>query len=182
MKTGYVKRCVLAIAALVSVSASAHEGKGTQPVVTPDDILHRIVLQGAQQTVGDLWGQPPAWDAVTEKIASGQEQWLAVAVALHPGTDAGASTALRDAMFRALEKNLAGVLRHAEPEFPIAVLCAGRSDPLPTLGESLRELERVRAALEKLHDPRLQNSRATCLAGLKKARIKLRRFFGTPAE
>jgi hypothetical protein len=182
MKTSDVKRCFLAIAALASVSVSAHQGQEALPVVTPGDILHRIELQGAQQTVGYLWDQPSVWDAVTAKIASGRESWLAVAVALHPGSDAGASTGLRDAMFSALAKNPAGVLHHAEPEFPIAVLCAGRSDPLPTLGESKRELERVQAALEKLHNPRLQNSKATCLAGLKKARNNLYRFFGAPAE
>ncbi len=187
MKTNNVKQWLLAIASLACVSVSvagrgAGREKGEQAVVTPRDILHRIELQGAQQTVSYLWDHPPMWDAVAAKIASGQEQWLTVAAGLHPGTDAGSSTGLRDAMFSALARNPAGVLRHAEPEFPIAVMCAGRSDPLPTLDESMRELERIRAALKKLRTPRLQNSKAGCLAGLKKAETDLYRFFEPSAE
>jgi hypothetical protein len=183
VKINNVKQGVLAIASLACVSVSgAGREKVEQVVVTPHDILHRIALQGARQTVGYLWDHPPKWDAVAAKIASGQEQWLAVAAGLYPGTDAGSSTGLRDAMFSALARNPAGVLRHAEPGFPLAVMCAGRADPLPTLGESMRELERVRAALEKLRNPSLQNSRAICLAGLKKAQTDLYRFFEPSAE
>lgn len=125
-----------------------------------------------------LYGDPPVWRRVMENIASGRSQWIDLALSLKAGSAERASVDLRNAMFRALGRNPSYVLEHAQPDYPLAVLCRGRAEPLPTYKAALAELEAVRKAVEKVRAEPLQARKYLCLAEIEEGRTQLRRVFG----
>ena len=110
-------------------------------------------------------------------IGTGDENWLAIGIALRSGTDAGASSTLHDAMFEALEKNPEYVLAHVEPTFPISTLCSGRHDPPVTYLAAAKELERVRASVQEINREELTLKKTQCLTAIDGAMHAIKDFF-----
>ena len=61
-----------------------------------------VRAHGARAVVASLWSNSDRWNHVMANIGRGKPEWLDVAVALHPGTDAGAAETLDEAVFFAL--------------------------------------------------------------------------------
>jgi len=164
----------LVTCALVSLAAEVSPLAQT----TAHKLLDEVEQNGARNTVQRLYENRPVWTKILENIASGQRQWIDLALSLKAGSGGGASIDLRDAMFRALARNPSYVLGHAQPTYPLAMLCLGRAAPLPTYKEAVAELEAVKSALDKIQAEELRYKKDLCLAELQEGRARLRRFFG----
>ena len=142
------------------------------------ELLDEVEGNGARPTVQRLYEDRPAWTRVIENIASGQREWIDLAVSLKAGSGGAESSDLRDAMFRALVRNPSYVLRHAQPDYPLAVLCLGRATPLPTYAEGRDELFSVARALKKVRAEDLRYKKKLCFSELREGHVRLRRLFG----
>lgn len=159
---------------LASVAAWANQVGQT----SARKLLDEVEQNGARKTVLRLYGDRPAWTGVIEHIASGQGEWIDLALRLKPGSGGASNDELRDAMFRALARNPTYVLTHAQPAYPLATLCSGRVVPLPTYKEAIAELAAVEDALNKVRVEDLRYKKELCLAELREGRAQLRRSFG----
>src|SRR6266851_2180840 len=106
----------LGLAAIVVVGASSPAPTLSEaaPRVSPALLRAEIGRSGARAVVGKLWdgGQ---WEAVMAHIDGGEGSWVALAPALEPGTDAGASEELGIALAYALPRNPMAVLAVLDP-------------------------------------------------------------------
>ena len=159
---------------LASVAAET----GPVPKADSRKLIEEAQQNGARRTVLRLQSNQREWARVMENVASGQRSWIDLALSLKAGTDAAAGTELRDALFRALQRNPAYVLEHAQVGgYPLVVLCLGRAHPLPTYQEAIAEVEATKKALMKGHAKELQAKKELCLEQLQEGRAALRRFF-----
>jgi len=159
---------------LVSAAAEADRDVPT----SARELLDEVEGNGARRTVQRLYENRPVWTGVIENIASGQREWIDLALSLKAGSGGAESSDLRDAMFRALARNPSYVLRHAQPDYPLAVLCLGRARPLPTYEQTRDELVTVERALGQERADDLHYKKELCLAELREGHAHLRRFFG----
>jgi hypothetical protein len=144
----------------------------------PHSLMQQINKMGARSAIRKLWENQGIWENVMKRIASGEEDWVELAIALYAGSDAGAASELRDAMFQALRQNPAYVLGRAEPTFPVSDLCGGRSDPLPTYKDAIAEQESTIAAVKTVKSEELNSKKEACVSKLEEEKGHLRRFFG----
>jgi hypothetical protein len=150
---------------------------------TPKLLLARIRVEGAATVVRSLW-DTPRWSELTNQVASGDPDWVSVAMAISKGSDAGATEELADALFVALGQNPTYILRVLPTEesdaVPLALsgVCSGRTDPLGTYAASIAEQRAAEAAVEKVTVPTLKPKKRQCLAKLKAGEADLKRFFG----
>lgn len=163
---------------LVSVAAEVNQVVRT----AAHELLDEVEQNGARNTVQRLYEDPPVWIKIIENIASGQREWIDLALSLKAGSGGGASIGLRDAIFQALGRNPSYVLRHAQPTYPLAMLCLGRAAPLPTYKQAIAELAAVKRGLDKVEADELRYKKELCLAELQEGRARLRRFFGLSSE
>ena len=163
---------------LMSVPAEVNQVVRT----TARKLLDEVEQNGARNTVQRLYEDRPVWIKLIENIASGQREWIDLALSLKAGSGGEASIDLRDAMFRALARNPSYVLRHAQPAYPLATLCLGRAAPLPTYKQAIAELAAVKRALDKVEADELRYKKELCLAELREGRAQLRRSFGLSSE
>jgi hypothetical protein len=140
-------------------------------------IVSEIARRGPRTVVEELYEHRSDWDYVLSKVKGGEEAWLRVAVALHPGTDAGSSSMLREAVGLALLTAPEFVLRLAIPAFSLSDVCGGRPDPLPTYSAAVAELERQIVSVAAVDSGAVAKTRDRCLDELKASRANLKRFF-----
>jgi len=130
-----------------------------------------------KSVVESIYSNQSAWSHVVDHIASGNPSWVRAAKALQRGSDAGSSSELRDAMFRALAANPESVLASAEPEFELSRLCGGRTDPLATFEAAAAEYDSTIRAVEAVKSHELSSRRKMCLLRLREGRAGLSGFF-----
>lgn len=99
-----MKRTLFSFIALLSGTTLAMAG-----TPTPEQISQSIHAHGARQTVRSL-DQRNQFNAVLDRIATGNAAWVAIAPSLARGTDAGNSEGLTVALAKALPKNPRPVL------------------------------------------------------------------------
>jgi hypothetical protein len=76
----------------------------TPVIKTPKEIIEAAKAKGPKRVVAELWTSK-AWEKyVYPGIASGEKQWLDVAVVLEPATDAAIGEEMSDALSLALLK------------------------------------------------------------------------------
>jgi hypothetical protein len=63
----------------------------------PRAFLARIRHEGATAVIRSLWNTP-AWNELTDRVSSGASGWVDVALDLGPGSDAGSTSELGDAL------------------------------------------------------------------------------------
>ena len=104
------------------------------------------------------------------KIAGGGEDWLAVATALRPGTDAGASVTLDEAIFLAIEPAPAAVLRLLDANlFDTDLVCSANIETDHSPEQSRNFVKDRIKILRRVVAPELQPVRNHCLKNLKAA-------------
>lgn len=178
-------RSVVLMVLGLATSSAIYAAATDRPTQSPELLLKRIRSEGAVAVVRSLW-DTRGWSDLTDHVASGDPQWVDVAMAISPGTDAGATEELADALFVALGQNPAYVLKVLPAEesdtMPLALaeICSGRTDPLGTYAASIAEQTVVEAAVEKVVAPALEPKKRQCLAKLKAGEADLKRFFGVP--
>lgn len=104
-------------------------------------------------------------------IGRGSPEWLEVAVALHPGTDAGAAEMLDEAVFFALRTEPAAVLKLLKDgRFETKFVCSSNVGIDYTPAESRRFIrERIKVLSGLSADAKVLATRDQCLAGLRGA-------------
>ena len=73
-------------------------------------IRNGVAARGARAVIADLLANGAEWDSVLEEVGSGRREWLAVAEALYPASDAHAAESLQLALQEALALNAEGTL------------------------------------------------------------------------
>jgi hypothetical protein len=154
-------------------------GCATTTNTVPRSLLAEVRARGARAVVEELWEDGGGWSEFTQGVASGAAEWLEVAVALAPGTDAGATSELLVALFLALEPAPERTFRLFYPssrvqaqlgsEFSLANVCGGGHvyidfEPL----EALRLIEARVAAVQDVPSD-LAVPRESCLRGLEQS-------------
>lgn len=121
-----------------------------------------IAHSGAKTVVKQLnAGSGKPWKNLLSNVESGNDEWLKVAVAIHPGVDAGTGEDLTFAVATALRKNPATVLKLIGPDFPLEHIC---NVPLiePTDAQITGWKRDALTALSRVKDPTLTDKVHQC--------------------
>ena len=142
--------------------------------LTPAQILKSISAHGARETVGSLHESGTDWYVVVQQVSAGDPAYLAVAEALRPGTDAGASSELNIAVFIALARSpllVLGMLRDTQVgagAFSVRFVCSSNIGIDFPADDSRRMIRERITILEKLHGGE-ETARDSCLSALRTA-------------
>jgi hypothetical protein len=147
-----------------------------------DAVLAEIKEKGAQAVVNALAGDSQ-WNKVTANIGRGDQGWLKVAGALHPGTDPGRADSpfaldLNEAMFFALRSTPTEVLQLLKDDtFEVRAVCSpniedGHHQLVYPPDEFRRFVGNRIKSLESLSNPEVQTIRDACLAALQSKYIE----------
>jgi hypothetical protein len=135
-----------------------------------EQLLADIQQRGAGIVVARLLADRREWDEVLAKIAAGGEDWLAVATALRPGTSAGASVSLDEAIFLAIEPAPAAVLRLLDANFfDVDLVCSANIEADHSPEQSRNFVKDRIKILHRVAARELQPVRNQCLKNLKAA-------------
>lgn len=148
--------------------------RGGAAELTAVEVLKNIQVLGPGVVIETLWksgeNYPNDWDRVVEKIATGANDWLEVAKALKPASDAGASEDLNGALAMALVKRPVEVLFLAQMgPFSVKDVCFcpymdETPDDTVTADSFLADVDRTLIGMKIPADnPRLGNVRRNCL-------------------
>jgi hypothetical protein len=146
-------------------------------------IIERISKDGADKVVRELSENGNFFDIwlwIMNKISSGEDKWLHVAVALWPGTDGAATETLFLALGEALVKAPKKVLTLFSDDFSIKGICSfpDVNDPrFDTKSENLKELEKRRKSLLSISDRKIESAQEQCLKCLEKSRREVSEWF-----
>ncbi|KPD18979.1 hypothetical protein ADM96_08235 [Burkholderia sp. ST111] len=139
------------------------------PQTSPAVLVKQIDEQGAKATVSSM--SESQWDAVLDRVDSGRPEWVALVPKLAKGTDGGNSEDLGIGLAYALPKNPKAVLKAIDPDNG-PVLGVSRVCSAPFIEDTVPDIpgyiKHAKAALNKVHDPALQNVKNACLAELAK--------------
>lgn len=171
---GMMMLCGCNIAAAGSREAT---GNNMDPRVLLDDVAKR----GARAIVSKLYTAHDTWNDVLRHVATGDETWLRVAVALHPGTDAGSSEMLTLAVGEALEFSPENVFLITLPEFSLKYVCSG-----PDVDDirfnsyelSMSAIKRRQNRISAMTNPELSKLGKECIHDLEEAKIGIAAFYG----
>jgi hypothetical protein len=134
------------------------------------EILSDIKVNGANVVVEKLWHGNHEWNDVMAKIATGKQEWLDVAAALRPGTDAGASETLDEAIFLALESAPVAVLKLLDGKpFETDVVCSSNIGTDYSSAKSIRFIRNRIKVLSNVSDPDVKEVRVHCQKNLRAA-------------
>jgi hypothetical protein len=154
----------LIVIALLVGATSALAG-----ALTPGQIEQSIRSHGARQTVQSL-ERRKQFDAVLDRIATGNTAWVEIAPALAKGTDAGSAEGLTVALATALPKNPPAVLAVLD-DGPVTGAQAVCGLPFiePGQKEATDYLARAIPAVAAVADSPRVPRRAACLDALRRA-------------
>lgn len=148
----------------------------------PHVIIKEVSSQGANKIVNELFENRKTWKFIMNKIASGNADWLQVAVVLFPGTEARARETVYHALGEALVPKSANVLRLVPKGIRVDNICSWPDvdDPRYKSYElSLKEIERRKRSLRSVSAKELKNSRNDCIENLDIAKKVLAVVFET---
>ena len=153
------------MAALIASAAQA----ASPPTVAA--VAASLRQRGAQATAAALV-KADQWEGVTERIATGDARWIALAPSLAVGSDGAFSEGLGIGLAYALPKNPRAVLAALDPKDG-SVIGAGQVCSVPFIEDTVRNRPayRLRAmrAVATITDPALTRARSACLAVLKRS-------------
>jgi len=122
--------------------------------------------------VTDLYANSKAWSEFISKVENGDKTSIIKAIKLRKISDAGASSELNDALFAALKYQPMLILSSYKQA------CNGRTDPLKTYEEAIKEVDEIITIVAKLNS----NSATECVNKLTKSKSDIARFFGVNAN
>lgn len=136
--------------------------------VTPAEVEQMLGAQNPREVVTALYGngENSRWDTVASGIAKGDPAWLALAVRLAQGTDAGTSDDFAIAAGDALTTNPTGALRLlSQIEMGVGA-CTENGFEVPA--EQARIFfQTARASLDQVTDPALRALKDSCINQLR---------------
>lgn len=147
----------------------------------PKTILDEISKRGARTIVSELYDHPTEWNFVLQHIARGTKTWLKVAVALYPGSDAGASEMLELSVGEALEKAPVNVFSVTLPVFQLESICSGPdvdNARYDSYDLAIKAIDRRQKRISAITDPKLKNVSNKCIQLLEESKAEVARFYG----
>jgi hypothetical protein len=136
---------------------------------SPDFVAKDIAARGAEAAVAKLT-KSGDYDRVLDRIDQGDARWIALAPKIAPGVDAGNAEALVISLAFALPKNPRAVLAivGGKDGFPVDDVCGapfieGTVKSVPTY------IKKAEAAVLRVSDPALAETKDACLAQLRNA-------------
>jgi hypothetical protein len=170
-----------AAVAMLVVMALVSSGRCfSQQALEAGALMQEIATNGPRDVVTALYDDDAKWDELLDHVANGNEEWLRAAVALRPGTDAGATNMLTLSVGEALEHSPAQVLRIAAAAFGFDLVCGAPDaddDRYNSLESSLRAIELRMRKLSQLADPALKVDRDECTQHLEASKAAVVDFF-----
>ena len=118
MKSTAILKALVAVGLSVPLLTSA-----AATIPTPEALVAEVKRDGPRAVVSRLWADEKLFEAVLNRIESGEGQWLDVARHLRPGSDAGASESLDHAVALALPRAPSRVLPLIGAEFRLGSIC-----------------------------------------------------------
>jgi hypothetical protein len=141
--------------------------------ITAASVLELIKTKGPRPALQLVWDDTPKWTAIWNGIASGDANWLKVAVEFRPVSDAGSSEMLHSAVSLALVQAPERVLSLPEKLFPLAGACTYLPYDVPEYGNH-ELLNRKERAVRAMANPTMQDKKEKCLASLEEGRKELK--------
>jgi hypothetical protein len=149
--------------------------------LTAADVSARVEREGAQTVLQTIYADNDQWAHLLASIATGRREWLLIAVALHPASDAGSSEQLTLAVGEALEHRPENVLTVAISTYPLDVVCdvPETDDPrFDSLSRALATLNRRQAMLRTVTAPAVRMPRDKCIEQLDAAKAEIAKYYG----
>jgi len=147
-----------------------------------EELYGSIARDGAKAVVTRLFDDRAKWDTLISHISSAEPDWVSLGIALLPGSDAGATSEIHDALFSALGVDPAGLLhRPSSRNFDIVEICNGRDDPPATYNAAQSEQLAVRRKVAAL-GAEFGDRRRLCLAALDSGLQDIERFYDVHAK
>jgi len=146
----------------------------------PKSILNAIVLKGARIVVTELFSNPQNWEYVLCKIASGDKEWLRVAVGLNKGAEAGASEMLALAVGEALEKAPENVFNITSNSFLLSDICSGPDVDVERYNSyelAIRAIDQRIKMVLSVKDSKLKGTCQSCILYLKQSKEGIEKYF-----
>ena len=161
-------------------SSSSADAKNKNYYKNPKAILDEVSKRGAHTIVSELYDHPTEWNFVLQHIATGTKAWLKVAVALRPGSDAGASETLTLSVGEALEISPSNVFQIALTEFQLKSVCSG-----PDIDDArynsydlaIKTIDRRQKCISTITDPKLKNVSTKCIQLLEESKSGIAKFY-----
>jgi hypothetical protein len=151
--------------------------------VSTAGIDSEIARVGAAKAVEDLYDSPKDWKDLMDSIATGEPQWLRIAVRLRPGVDGGSAEELLQAIGEGLEHRPKDVLALAVPTYRLENIC-GTPDfddsRFDSMQSALAAISRRRALVARIVEPNLRKRANDCIRLLDESKQDLMRFFEAP--
>ncbi len=163
----------LVVAATLAALLAAASPGFAAPAPNPAAVRDSIRREGAKATIADL-AKADQWDAVSDRMDSGNADWIALAPLLAPGSDAGSAEDLGISLAFSLPKNPRAVLAALDPANGHIIIGGDRVCGLPFVEDTVPDLPAYRLkamrAVREVKDTRLAAARTACLAALAAAR------------
>ena len=164
----------------ISLLALGSERISADTRLIPKAIMQDIQLKGARAVVSQLYEHPQTWRLILADIATGDQSWLEVAVALHPGSDAGSSEMLTLAVGAALENNPANVFQTALKAFQLKSICSGPDVDDPKYGSYELSMKAINQRIGKVNSIKDKSSAAiskACVQHLEESKNGITQFY-----
>ena len=180
MKTKYkllLNSAIFIVCIISFTSVDASDNKTTEPKV----LIQEIESKGAKSVVSELYNNTTTWSFVLRKIASGEQSWLKVAVALHAGTDAGTSEMLTLSVGEALGNNPKNVFTITAKSFELNNICAGPDVDDARYNSyklSIKEINRRINKITVVKDRAMKKTRKECIQYLEASKKGISDFYG----
>ena len=160
----------LLITSCIGIS-HAKDFKANQYYSDPQAIIEEVSKRDASEVVAELSDNQQAWYYIIDQISAGETEWLKVAVALRPGTDAGGTEDIFGALGSALKTNPKEVLQLISDSFPVEHVCSWPivgTPPCTTYDFCIKEIEKRQKSIKNISNNNLCQSCLNCLENGKK--------------
>jgi hypothetical protein len=172
--------CVAFLVAMLSIITAASNINADQSYTDPQATIREVSRRGASEVCVELFYKLQKWYYVMDRIATGEPDWLKVAVALRPGSDAGAAD-IFGALGKALKTNPTEVLRLISEGFPLEYICSWPvvgTPPCTTYELCLKEIEDRQNSVRYVSSSALRNLCQRCLSSLENGKRVIAREYG----
>jgi hypothetical protein len=172
--------CLILLALLTLLEPSISLSKPLSYYNDPKLIIAEASKRGAGTVVSELYSNPTEWIFLLRQIATGSDAWLKVAVALHPGSDAGASQMLALSIGEALENAPENVFKIVLGEFHLNLICGAPDLDDPRYGSyelAMEAIKKRQTRISAVTDSKLRAICNECIQLLEKAKDDIAMFY-----
>jgi hypothetical protein len=169
----------ISIVLMTSIAYGA-DAKPSDFQLKPESLLQEIKSKGAGAVVFKLYDDSNTWNYILKKIATGDRSWLGIAVALHPGSDAGSSEMLTLAVGEALEHNPLNVFQIAPKDYQLSFICSGPDVDDNRYDSYELSMKAINLRIKKvaaIKEPSLMNMSKECISFLEESKKGIAQFY-----